>query len=221
MLNNSRKNQFGFSIAELLVALVINLILLSALIGVFSTNTSHYTKVTKSDMLNQQLETALQLMENDIRRAGYWGNASNDIGSGQNTNPFMSAATDVTVVGNCILFAYDYDNNGSLPSVSSSSDDERYGYRLNSNTIQTRPPGAPFDCSASSNSWENVTDPNIVKITTLTFNLVTKTVPAGQASNTIVTRSVDIQITGQLVTDATVTKTLNQHVRIRNDKFTP
>ncbi len=222
MLNKPIRQQFGLSFAELLVAIVINAILLAALIGVFSSNISHYTKTNSSDMLNQQLENALQLMASDIRRAGYWSNARTDIGTGQNNNPFMTAATDVSVPSNtCILFTYDARNNGVLPAVSNTYDDDRYGFRLNGSTLQARPPGATFACNAASNNWENVTDPNIVNITSLIISESTHTVPAGLASNTIVTRSIDISITGQLVNNATVTKTLTQHVRIRNDKFTP
>src|SRR6185503_16427844 len=97
---------------------------------------------------------AMQLMSNDIRRAGYWGNAISDINTGANNNPFMAAGTDIAITGgNCILFSYDYNNNGTLPTISSASDDERYGFRLSGSTLQTRPPGASFDCSAAASAW--------------------------------------------------------------------
>jgi len=212
----------GFTMVELLIALAINVIILLALVSVFSTNLSHFTKTTSSDVLNQQLETAMQLMVNDIRRAGYWGNAKSDLGTGLNNNPFMAAGVDVSVTGgNCILFAYDYNNDGTLSVITSASDDERYGFRLSGNILQTRPWGASFACNAASSAWENVTDPTLVKITALSFTLNSTTVPVGGVSKTLSIRSVDISITGQLVSDATVTKTLTQHVRILNDKFVP
>src|SRR5258708_6170770 len=80
-------NQSGFTIAELLIALVINVVILMALISIFSTHVSNNTKIQKSNILNQQLETALELMANDIRRAGYWGNSTTDIGTNANNNP--------------------------------------------------------------------------------------------------------------------------------------
>jgi type IV pilus assembly protein PilW len=212
----------GFTLPEVLIALAVNVVILLGLVTVFSSNVSHSTKTTNIDALSQQLETAMQLMANDIRRAGYWGNAISDLGTGVNNNPFMAAGTDVNITGgNCILFTYDYDSNNSLATVSSTSDDERYGFRLNGQTLQTRPPGASFDCSAAANAWENVTDPGIVQVTALSFTLNSTTVPVGATSASLLLRSVDISITGRLTSDNTITKTLTQHVRIMNDKYVP
>jgi prepilin peptidase dependent protein B len=221
MLINHR-SESGFTFSELLIALVINMVLLAALVGLFSTNISNYNKTNSSDMLNQQLELALQLMTSEIRRAGYWSNASNDINTGQNNNPFMATGVDISLPSSsCILFTYDALSTGTLPSISSSTDDDRYGFRLNNQTIQARPKGASFSCNAASDAWENVTDPNIVNITALTFTLNSTTVPVGESNLIITIRSVDITLTGQLVSNSAVTKTLTQHVRIRNDKFVP
>lgn len=217
------KNPHGFTLVELLVALAVNVILLSALIAVLSSTVGHYDKVNSTDTLNQQLESALQLMTNDIRRAGYWGNAMSDVNTGVNNNPFMAAGIDVSVNGanNCILFAYDYNSNGSLPAISSASDDERYGFRVVNQTLQSRPPGAPYDCTAAASAWENVTNPSILQITGLTFTLSATTVPPAQATKVMQIRYVTITITGRLTSDTSVTKTLNEHVRIRNDKYIP
>lgn len=207
---------------EMLVSLVVNVIVLFALISIFSSNLSNMTSSTNIDALSQQLEVAMQIMADNIRRAGYWSNASSNLGAGSNNNPFMAAATDISVTGgNCILFTYDSNSTGSLPSITSASDDDRYGYRLVNQTLQTRPYGATFACNAAASNWENVTNPTIVQITALSFTLNSSTVPVGAVSNTMLVRSVDISITGQLTSNNAVTKTLTQHVRIMNDKFVP
>lgn len=214
----------GFTLVELLIALAINAFLMVALIIVFVMNLDHYNSLLNNAVLNEQMQTAMEIMSGDIRRAGYWGNASNDIGTDQNNNPFMASGTDISVGGtgnSCILLTYDRNNDGSLPSISSSYDDERYGYRLSGTTLQARPAGATFSCTASASSWENVTDSNIITITALTFTLNTQTITSGPGSRGIAVRSVDITMTGQLVSDSTVTKTLTRHVRIRNEKFIP
>jgi prepilin peptidase dependent protein B len=219
----NRFKQAGFTLVELMIALVINSLLMSGLIAIFVANLNHYNRVINTNRLNQQLESTLQIMANDIRRAGYWANAYTDIGTHQNNNPFMASGIDVTVNGsnNCILFAYDHDSNGTLPSINASNDDERYGYRLNGQAVQARPPGAAYDCNATASSWENVTDTNIVTITALTFTLTQKNVTTGPGTKGITMRSVDITMTGQLKSDATITNTLTQHIRLRNDKFIP
>jgi len=215
--------QQGYSIVELLIGITMSLILFTALIAVFSTNLGYSSKSLKIDKLNSELQSALMLMSNEIRRAGYWANASSDLAASSNHNPFMSTTngTDISVPNSsCILFTYDKNADGTLPAISSASDDERYGFRLNSQVLQTRPYGASFSCAAAASAWENVTDSNVVLITNLSFTLNQTTVSSSGTTSLLI-RSVDISITGQLANDSTITKTLTQHVRIRNDRFTP
>lgn len=219
----NRSKQFGFTLTELVIALAINMVVLAALVSIFVSNLQHYRYVINANRLHQQLQGAMDLMTSDIRRAGYWANSSNDLSLDQNNNPFMTSSTDISVGtgNNCILFTFDHDKNGSIPSITSSADDERYGYRLSGQTLQTRPWGATFSCSATSTAWENITDPKVINVTALTFTLNTQTISTGPGTAGITLRSVDITLTGQLANDATVTKTLTAHVRIRNDKFIP
>ena len=213
----------GFTFTELLVALTLNALLFAALLSVFVANLGHNRKVVNTNRLNQQLQTALDVMTNDIRRAGYWANAHTDVGTGSNNNPFMAAGTDISVnlANNCILLAYDRNSDGALPAISAAADDERYGYRLINSTLQGRPPGATFSCTAAANQWENLTDPNFVQVSALTFTITPSTITTGPGSKGILFRDVTISLTGNLVNDNTVTRTLTQFVRIRNDKFIP
>jgi len=213
----------GFTLTELMIALVINAFIFLSLVNVFSANVTHYTATLNANRLNQQLQAALQLMTGDIRRAGYWSNARNDVGTNQNNNPYMASGYDISVGGtgnSCILLSYDRNSNGSLPLITSTADDERYGYRLSNQAIQARPWGATYSCTAPATNWENMTDTTIVNITSLTFTLNSKSVAVSGSGNILV-RSVDITVTGSLVIDPTVTKTLTQHIKIRNDKYVP
>lgn len=223
MLSKARVKLAGFTLTELLVALVINVILFSALITMYIANLNHYHKTLLMNQLNQQLQSSLMMMSSDIRRAGYWANAKSDVGTHQNNNPFMASTTDIStnVSNNCILLTYDHDGDGSLPSISSNIDDERYGFRLSGNTLQARPPGAAFSCTASSSAWENVTDVSRIQITNLSFIISTSTVTTGPGTKGIAIRGVDISITGRLTSDTSISVTLTQHVRIQNDKFIP
>jgi prepilin peptidase dependent protein B len=222
-MNIRHGRQSGFTLTELVIALAVNIIVLVALISIFVANLQHYHKVINSNRLYQQLQSTMDIMSSDIRRAGYWANATNDLNLDQNNNPFMTAATDISVpAGNtCILFAYDHDKNGTLPSISVNYDDERYGYRVNNQILQSRPWGATFACNAAANNWENISDSNVIQVTNLTFTLNTQTIATGPGTAGITIRSVDITLTGQLTSDTSVTKTLTEHVRIRNDKFVP
>lgn len=221
LILKKRLKQKGFTLTELLVTLTINLLLFSALITVFLANIGYYRKSVNSNRLNQQMQSAMTIMANDIRRAGYWGNAKNDINSDANNNPFMATGADISVNagGDCILLTYDRNNDGTLPSITSASDDERYGYRLSNQTLQTRPPGAPFDCGTAANNWEDMTQSNFIQVTALSFTLNTSTLNPGPGTRSLLIRSVDISMTARLTNDPSITKTMSQRIRIRNDKF--
>lgn len=213
------KRSAGFTLVELMTALTINLILFAGIIAIFISNVNHYQNSISVNRLNQQMQTAMNLMANEIRRAGYWSNAQNDLGSDTNNNPFMANGTDISISGSCILLTYDSNGNGSLPSIASGVDDERYGFRLSGNAIQARPYGAAFDCNAAQNAWENITDTNVIQITALTFTLNTSTVTTGPGNKGIQIRNVTITMTGRLTDDNTVTRTFTQQVQIMNDKL--
>lgn len=221
--NRKTRANSGITLIELLIALTINVILLAGVINVISLAVGHENKLSDQNQLNQQLQTVMQLMANDIRRAGYWANARTDLATGKNTNPFMATTTNLQVnsTNDCILFTYDAANNGSLPAISNTGDDDRYGYRLVGAILQARPPGATFSCTAPATEWENLLDPTRIKITNFTVTLSQHLVPNNAPAAKLAMRSVDISITGQLINDATVTKTLSQHIRVRNDQLLP
>lgn len=217
-----RRQAQGFTFVELMIAITLNILLLGSLIYVFTYHLSQYDKVIASDRMNQQLQQAVMIMTKEIHRAGYWVNAINDMSKGTNTNPFMATGFDIQIPSaNCILFSYDANGDGTMPSISANTDDKRYGFRLVNQTIQERPPGAPFDCAANAGTWNNITDPQVVRITNLSFTLNSQVVPLGATTRTALLRSIDISVTGQSSADASVTQTITQHVGIRNDKFVP
>jgi Tfp pilus assembly protein PilW len=248
----------GYTLIELMLALAVNTVVLGALTGIFVANLNHYLVAIQVNRFSQQLQTAMDAMITDIRRAGYWsgegfnyltygfgiGSAVNNSTTAldENLNPFQAADYDVTVggtaaltcpsantvttysCGNCIMFSYDHAGNKPLnvPSVSTTADDDRYGYRIDTtnNVLQTRPWGASFsDCSTASD-WQNMTD-TTVNVTALNFQLNSTFVPNGMTSSGLLLRSVDITLTAELANNPAITKTLTAHVRIRNDEFLP
>lgn len=222
----TQDKQAGFTLVELMVALLVSSMLVGSAIAILSTTVKHNHETINAIRLYQELQGTLELMANDIRRAGYWSNASNDIGSDTNTNPYMAAGTDISINGpnTCILMSYDANDNGILPALNTASDDERYGYRLNGTAVQARPYDAPFVCTAAPGAWEDITDSKSIAITQLQFNNTNTAVDAdgtGAGTATINIRNIDITITGHHVDAPNVSKSLTYHVRLRNDKFIP
>lgn len=216
MLKTHKNTEGAFSLIELMLALFIGSILLITGIGLFSNSSRSSETNVHITRLNEQLQAAMYTMVNDIRRAGYWSNASTMLGTNANNNPFMAAGTDISInaAQNCILLSYDRNNDGTIPAVNSVSDDERYGFRLMNNSLQARPATGNFTCTAPANNWETISDPAIT-ITGLNFVLSTTTTGKMQIRNITVT------ITGYHKANANYVRSLSQVVKVRNDKYVP
>lgn len=224
------KKQIGFTLIEIMVALVLGLIILSATIGIYITTVRGSTDTANSARLNHDLESIMLMMINDIRRAGYWGLART--GADSSTNPFAIGAANIqTPTTGCILYTYDDDNDGVVDS------NEHFGFQLNGSAIRMRTLGTTTaDCADANNNWEAFTV-NDVNITGLTFTAVYKclnvstaasyntTCAAAATAGDLITgqkavesRQFTIALTGQSNRDAAVTKTLTDSVKVRNDR---
>lgn len=214
-----RTSQRGYSLIEMMISITLGLFILSGSIVVL-VNTMHSShEALKLMRLSYDMQTAMNLIVDDLRRAGYWSQAINDVESGANTNPFMQAGTDISINNSntCVLFTYDDDKSGTLPALNNAGGDKRYGYRLSGQTIQMRPLGADFSCTASADSWEPLTD-NL--ITNFSINETDTVVPVDGTTSTVTIRYITVTMTAQLDTDPVITRTLTQTVRVRNDKLT-
>lgn len=216
--------QVGVSLIELLIGIFIGLIVLSGMIYFLSRIASYSTKNLKTVRLEYEIQTALDLMADDIRRAGFSANNSGVMSSGVNNNPFMITGTSDLVVptSNCILFTYDLNKDGSLPALGSLPSDERFGYRLSAGAIQTRATtDSVFGCTTG--NWENLTDPDLLTITNLVFTLTSNALPLRDPITTeaIALRYVNISVAGTLVSDPSVSTTFSTNIKVRNDKYQP
>jgi type II secretory pathway component PulJ len=126
----------------------------------------------------------------------------------------------ITVSGNCFLFAYDTDASGL---ISTTAPNEFFGYRHVSNTtekvvkIKTASGG---DCTSSTTGWENLTDPDTVEITTFTVTTYPPAVISVSGLN-IEVREYTVRISGRLKSDTSVVRTLQETIRVRNDRLVP
>lgn len=213
--------QKGMSIVEVIVALFIASIIAVAALTLFSNSVTTSNEVLNKGKLDRDLNAAMDAMVLDIQRAGYWGTATNS-----STNPFMATGLDITInaAGDCITFSYDKNNDGAVEAVSSATDDEHYGFRKDGNALQYRPPGATTDCTAASTNWENLTDPNVLTISTFSATATNTSVDIDGTTNTTDTtqaRKVTLSITGYLNNDATNTKTISRTINVSNNKYVP
>lgn len=120
---------------------------------------------------------------------------------------------DADAVPDCVLFTYDRNRNGVLDTA---NPDERFGIRWDSatNTLEVRAAGA--DCDDA--GWVTVNDANTVEITN--FTVTSYSPPAIVVSGfDLNIRELQVEIQGRLANDNTVTRTVRETVRVRNDMF--
>jgi prepilin peptidase dependent protein B len=220
------KKQTGFTLIEILISLLIGLIVLGSTISMYANTIQGSTNINNSARLNYDLESVMQLMVNDISRAGYWGSAK--VGANSEENPYTTGSANIQFpTSSCILYSYNSGENT-----------EYYGFKLQNNAISIRTANAAeatADCTG--NGWSSLTVGDDVNVTSLTFtanykclNVTTSlsysstcaaAAAAGNLSSghkAVESRQIDIVLAGRLVDDTSVTKSLNGTVKVRNNR---
>lgn len=213
--------QAGLSMIELMVSITVGLIVVSGVIGMFVNTVTSNADNLKMTRLNQELRMVMDVMVQDIRRAGFRGDST----TATNSNPFTSTGDDLTartvnVANDCISFTYDSTALDSPPvTVGTVDNADRFGYRRGLvgtvGVVQGRNGGAgATDCAAG--TWNDLTDDSSVDITALLFNVVSVSVtnPSGVTRNI---RSVTITLTGQLIgSSPAINRTITETVQMVN-----
>ena len=243
IFSSANKTTKGFTLIELMIAILIGALVIGATITIYVTTIRGSSNTLKLTRLNQDLGVTMLIMTNDIRRAGYWGGAI--VGANLTLNPFSDVAVrdigDVTsgdptvapVTGNCITYAYDadaYDDPAYDPDVDSATPDadEYFGFRLNNGAVQIKTSGtSSTDAQCGDGVWVNLTDPDEINVTELTFTLSADNSATNSSGNTVIARQVSVRIEAQLVSDADINTQLedenavNDVVKIRNNLIVP
>jgi prepilin peptidase dependent protein B len=198
--------QSGFSLVELMVSMAITLFLMLGITAFFSTSTRATADNIKTTRVNSVTRSAMELMSREITRAGYWHDSGQHIGASY-ANPFSTVeVAQHKQPGDCILFGYDANKNGTL------DDTEFRGFRLNGSIIEMKTSGAAWQCDKG--TWQVLT-PGMITMDALRFTLTTQSVPADIKQ--VVSRKVQIQLSGSYKADRTVRQALDELVTIRND----
>ena len=205
----------GMSLIELTIGLGIGCVLTTAFISFYANTSKSNNTMLKTIKLEHELQSSINLMKSDIRRIGYNSKAIDLIGT-NNINKFMiNNITDINIPKrNCILFSYDFNKSGTVPSLNTQPMDNRFGFRLLNGIVQAR---AKYDkyFNCNKGTWYNLTDPMIIEVTLLSFTLTKKTLAK------LSSREVTIKLSARLVSNKLINRTLTSRVKIRNDKYTP
>lgn len=216
------KRQAGLTLVEAMVSLTISLIVVSAMVSLMGNSLGTTTRIIGMSNLSNELRNAMSMMTRDVRRANYnarslycYGNADcADDGIG------IAQAGDVSVndSNDCFTFELDRDWDGD------STEDAPGGFRLVTaagiGRIEMWVGDASPDCAASSDDWMAVTDPNAFDITTFSVSdddsyTGTATVKGSSYSQRV--REIKLVIEGELISDTSITRRIEDSIKIRND----
>lgn len=259
------KMQSGVTLVELMIALALGLFLLAGGLLVYSRALRGSADNMSMNHLDTQLRASVQVMARDIRRAGYSGQIEYDVnnytGSTLKTalsttltqNPFRQIRiynmTTGTLVqpnslgatsmkgGNCLLFSYDENNDGSV------SASEQYGYRLENGALQMRDGGNAFDDSyddcTTNSSWQPITNKSILVtnsddyshnanpiFTEIAQNQEIVNVAGGTSGKCIddgdqcfQQRQILIDVNGEIARDTSTAESIRQTIKVRNNCY--
>lgn len=223
----------GFSLVELMVAMVAGLIVSAAALSFFFSSMKSNGQYVQSTRLTQELRNSLSLATRDLRRAGY-----NDNFMGQLASGTVSLQSRIFISGECIM--YTYDRAGGTGGTVDQDNGEIRGIRRvavanfqgTGNTIgvieiatsdATAHPacgGATADYSSfppvrnTATGWAALSDPSILNITALTI----ADGRLNTASN-ISLRKIGVTISGQLAASTDFTRSVSTTVRVRSDCY--
>lgn len=215
----SHRSQRGLSIVELLVGSVIALFIAAAAATLLVGHLRENRALLLEARLMQDLRTAADLVSRDLRRAGYWGAATDGVwaagAAGVAVNPYAAVAP-AAGASDAVGFRYSRDasENGNVDS------NEQFGFRLRNGAI---------DIQLGAGNWQALTDAGTLTITQFSVSPTVQELSLDSFCTTPCppgapacpprqqVRSVTLVIGARLVADASVTRSLRSTLRLRND----
>ncbi|MGS3150388.1 PilW family protein [Aeromonas sanarellii] len=193
----------GFSLVELLIAMVAGLLLVAAAISLFVTVLKAESTAMKVSRLNQELQSVVDMIARDVQRAGYdAGSAAMlNAASGARSLFYFDSTTDLA--SDCIRVKYDDDGDGSLGST----EIRRYNYDSAGKTVRLDT-GSAASCTAGN----NISTEDTIEVTALSFTPLTGSLSSGA-------RTVQLSISGRDKGTPALNLTLQRDIKLRNDGY--
>ena len=211
--------QRGLSMVELLVGVAIALFIAAAGATLLAGNLRESRNLLLEARLMQDLRTATDVISRDLRRAGYWGAATDGVWTAQAAsvaaNPYVVIAPSLAA-SDAVSFRYSRDatENNVVDT------NEQFGFRLRNRVIEMQ---------LGAGNWQALTDAGTLDVTEFSVTptvqeidlrgYCTQACPVGSPTcpPRQLVRSLALVVSGRSTTDASVTRSLRSNVRLRND----
>lgn len=194
--------QAGLTLVGLLVGIAIGLVLITGATRLLLANLDSSRRLLLQARLNQNLRSAAELITRDLRRAGHWDRAVQEIGSGASNHH-----QDISHTASSIAYAFTAPG-GAAGSVQFSLSDRQLRMKIGDGTAQA------------------LTDPLMARVTGFEIienqsevDLGAQRIPAAApGTHCLRVRRYDIRIEAEAPTYASVKRRLQTAVRVRNDR---
>lgn len=202
--------QRGVGLVELMISLVIGMIVIAGALSMVSSTFGANASQMKMSRLNNELRMAMSSITRDMRRAGHNSWTIAQLTAGVYTpSPQPASVVTVTSGAESVVMSYDENVDGAYPAAEPT---ETYSFRFNNNTIEAK------IGTATAGSWSAIVDPSVIQITAFTIEDLSQVLPKATTSGPfdVTLPMYSISITGRLVKDPTVVRTIQETVRLRN-----
>jgi type IV pilus assembly protein PilW len=210
--------QRGLTLVELLVGLALGLLVVAAAAVLLTQHLREHRALLLEARLMQDLRTATDLVARDLRRSGYWGDATAGLWSptqAARANPYAALAPDASASDAASLaYSRDASENQVLDG------NEVFGFRLRNQTIEVQ---------LGSGNWQALTDATLLSVTTFRITPAMEEIDLGAMCNQPCppgsstcpprqqVRSLAVLIGARSVADTTVVRSVRAAVRVRHD----
>lgn len=234
------QRQRGLSIIELLIGVAVGLFILGGALKLFGDYINNNRRLLLETRVNQDMRAAADLIARDLRRAGYWGNSTSGVTT-TNAQP-VAAVSPYAAVNQSIQTSalpmettYTYSQGTENSTIDNA---ERFGFRASSGVLEYK---------QGNSNWQAITDSNTLTVSNFTVTPVQRCVPLHPYCTTdlatacapascpvdgngcptscastcpfLNVRSYKIALQGTSTTDASVVRSLEETVRVRNDQL--
>ena len=219
----SSRLQAGFSLMEALVAMSISLVVTAAMVALMANSLGNTSRIVNMTKLTDDMRTTMQMLTRDVRRTSYNANAMLCYGNQDCfTDGSVTLPGDVTINANrdCFTFLLDRDNDGN------STDDPAGGFRRVTpggiGAIEMWTGNNAPSCTSTNSKWVRITNPDSMDITAFNVdNSLSYTEEIyNDGAGTVISqrvRKLRFSISGQLVTDASIARQMEDIISVRND----
>lgn len=226
----ARSSQRGLSLVELMVGITVGLFVVAAAATLVANQLSDNRRLLLETQVQQDLRSTMDIITRQMRRAGSGPAASVLAGiaatpaTGGASSPFGTMSPSGAASASETQFKYYFDAAQQGP----------YGYKLESGVIKSRMRNA----IGTGYAWQDLTDPNTLKVTAFTVTARTLSSTALPCPNLcpvdavldpagvrrycwpqLEVRSYIVDIEAEAKSDPGVRRALRNEVRVRNDNI--